>query len=163
MEALLAVPLFSMLVGAVCTDIWAHRIPNVLLLLGVVASAIAQVGLHGVDGLLAWGGGLLVGLLCFLPLYLFAGMAAGDVKLIAVVGSYMGITGAFWVVVFSLVAGALLGMSILLYKGQLLKFIKRYWVIASLRAYIDPEVGDAARQRFPYAVAILLGTLAGLY
>lgn len=163
MEALLAVPLFSLLGSAVCADNWSHRIPNIFILLGVVASAIGQIGLYGVDGLIAWGGGLAVGFLCFLPLYIFGGMAAGDVKLIAVVGSYLGITGAFWAAFFSLIAGGVVGVLILLHKRQLWRFVQRYWAIASLRAYIRPEADDAAQQRFPYAIAILLGTLASLY
>lgn len=162
-EVVLVVPLLCLLVGAVCTDIRSHRIPNMFLLLGMIVSLAGQVGLSGVDGLLVWGGGLAVGLLCFLPLYFIAGMAAGDVKLIAVVGSYLGVTGAFLAVIFSLVAGGALGVFILLYKKQLFRFIQRYWAMASLRAYIEPEADDAARLRFPYAIAILLGTLASLY
>ncbi|WP_324731047.1 A24 family peptidase [Pseudomonas paeninsulae] len=163
MEALLAVPLFSMLVGAVCTDIRSHRIPNLFLLLGVAASAAGQMGLNGLDGMITWAGGLVVGFLCFWPLYIFAGMAAGDVKLIAVVGSYLGATDAFWAAMLSLIAGGVLGVLILLYKKQLFRFVRRYWVMASLGTYIQPGADDAARQRFPYALAILLGTVASLY
>lgn len=164
MEALLVVPLCSLLGVVVCIDILSHRIPNVFLLLGICASAAGQIGLNGiVDGLIAWGGGLAVGFLCFLPLYIFAGMAAGDVKLIAVVGSYLGITGAFWAATLSFIVGGILGVFILLYKRQLFRFIQRYWAIASLRTYIQPAADDAARQSFPYALAILLGTLASLY
>lgn len=164
MEAQLVVPLCSLLGVVVCTDISSHRIPNIFLLLGVAASAVGQIGLNGiVDGLIVWGGGLVVGLLCFLPLYIIAGMAAGDVKLIAVVGSYLGAIGAFWAAILSLLVGGVLGVFILLYKGQLFRFIQRYLAIASLRTYIQPTVDDAARQPFPYALAILLGTLVSRY
>ncbi|MCY1563099.1 hypothetical protein D9M68_1005860 [compost metagenome] len=90
-------------------------------------------------------------------------MAAGDVKLISVAGSYFGVIGAFWVVAFSLIAGGVLGVLILLHNKQLLRFIQRYWAIASLRTYIEPENDDAARQRFPYAIAIFLGTLISIF
>jgi len=163
LNILLIVPLFILLGTAVCSDIRSHRIPNLYLLFGGVAAAVGQIWLSGVAGLISWTGGLAVGLLCFLPLYSFGGMAAGDVKLIAVVGSYLGISGAFWAVVFSLMAGTVLGLGILLYKKQLFRSLQRYWAIASLRAYIDPSVDDAARQRFPYAIAILFGSLISVY
>jgi prepilin peptidase CpaA len=163
LDVLLMVPLFVLLGAAVCSDLRSQRIPNVYLLLGVTAAAAVQMWLSGVDGLIAWGGGLTIGLLCFLPLYSFGGMAAGDVKLIAVAGSYLGVSGAFLAVAFSLMAGTVLGLGVLLYKKQLFRSLQRYWAIASLRTYIDPPVDDAARQRFPYAVAILLGSLLSVY
>jgi len=163
LDVLLIVPLLALLGAAVCSDIRSHRIPNLYLLLGGIAAIAGQVWLSGVEGLIAWAGGLAIGLLGFLPLYGFGGMAAGDVKLMAVVGSYLGMSGAFWAVVFSLLAGTVLGLGILLYKKQLLRSLQRYWAIASLRAYIDPPLDDAARQRFPYAIAILLGSLVSVY
>jgi prepilin peptidase CpaA len=162
-DLLLLIPLLALLGSAVYSDIRAHRIPNLCLALGVVASAVGQVALGGLDGLLAWAGGLAVGLLCFLPLYLAGGMAAGDVKLMAVAGSYLGVTGALLAVVCSLLAGGVLGVLFLLYKKQLWRSLQRYRAIASLRAYIDPEADDAVRQRFPYALAILLGCLPSVY
>lgn len=163
MDVLLIVPLFALLGTAVYSDIRSHRIPNLYLLLGVAVAAAGQIGLNGLDGLISWAGGLTVGLLCFLPLYAFGGMAAGDVKLMAVAGSYLGISGAFLAVVFSLMAGSVLGLAVLFYNKQLFRSLQRYWAIASLRTYIDPPVDDAARQRFPYAVAIMLGSLLSVY
>jgi prepilin peptidase CpaA len=163
LDVLLIVPLFALLGVAVCSDLRTQRIPNLFLLLGVTAAAAVHVWLSGVEGLIAWGGGLAAGLLCFLPFYMLGGMAAGDVKLIAVAGSYLGVSGAFLAVAFSLMAGTVLGLGVLFYKKQLFRSLQRYWTIASLRTYIDPPVDDAARQRFPYAVAILLGSLLSVY
>ncbi|MBF7728653.1 prepilin peptidase [Pseudomonas sp. N040] len=148
-----------MLGSAVYSDIRTHRIPNLYLALGVVVAMAGQLVLGGLDGLLVWAAGLVVGLLCFLPLYLLGGMAAGDVKLMAVAGSYLGATGAWWAAVYSLLAGGVLGVLFLLYKKQLLRFLQRYWAIASLRTYIAPPDDAVARQRFPYSSAILLGSL----
>lgn len=164
LEVAQAALLLLLLGSTVVSDIRDHRIPNIVLLVGVIASAVLQIGLHGgTGGVLLWLGGLAVGLLFFLPLYMFGGMAAGDVKLMAMVGGFLGPVTTFLAATFSLISGAVLGVLILLYKKQLYRFIQRYWAMASLRAYIRPEADDAARQRFPYAIAILLGTLASLY
>ncbi|MNR51658.1 hypothetical protein D3C85_1713650 [compost metagenome] len=90
-------------------------------------------------------------------------MAAGDVKLMAVVGSFLGATGALWAGAYSLMAGSLLGILYLLYKGHLGKLVVRYWAMAATRSRIAAEADDAARHRFPYAIAIAAGTLLSLY
>ncbi len=163
MEVYLVIPLVLLLAGAALNDCLWRRIPNVLLILGLVFSLIGQVVAFGLSGVIYFSVGLSVGLVCFLPLYVFGGMAAGDVKLMAVVGSFLGPVTTFWAAAFSLMVGGALGILILLYKKQLFRFVKRYSAIASLRTYIQPEADDAARQRFPYAIAILLGTLTSIF
>ncbi|MFZ3155690.1 A24 family peptidase [Pseudomonas sp.] len=163
MNYLLSASVLILLGIAVLTDVSSHRISNTLILLGLVCSLVLQVVFYQVDGIFAWAGGLAVGLLCFLPLYMFGGMAAGDVKLVAMVGSFLGPVSVFWAAAVSLMAGGVLGFLMLLYKKQVGRFIQRYWTMTSLRTYIQPEVDDVARQPFPYAIAILLGTLASIF
>jgi prepilin peptidase CpaA len=112
---------------------------------------------------MAGGAGLLAGFALFIPFYALGGMAAGDVKLMAVVGAYLGAVDTFWAGAFSLIAGGALGVLYLVYRGQFSRFMVRYWAMASLRTRIPAEENDAARHRFPYAVAIAIGTLTSLY
>ena len=163
MDILLSTSVFIFLGIAVLTDLRAHRISNVLVLAGLACALVIQSWFYGFSGVTVWLTGLAVGFVVFMPFYAFAGMAAGDVKLMAMVGGFLGPTNAFWAAAFSLMAGSVLGILILLYKKQLFRSLQRYWVIASLRAYIDPPVDDATRQRFPYAIAILLGSLISVY
>ncbi|MOA29880.1 hypothetical protein D3C78_1509230 [compost metagenome] len=90
-------------------------------------------------------------------------MAAGDVKLMAVVGSFLGVTGALWAGAYSLIVGSVLGILYLLYKGHFGRFVMRYWAMAATRSRISAEEHDAARHRFPYAIAIAAGTLLSQY
>ena len=159
--SLLVVSVF--LVGAVIFDCVNHRIPNYYVLLGLLLAITLQTWTAGWTGILAGGAGLLTGFALFLPFYALGGMAAGDVKLMAVVGSFLGWSGALWAGVLSLIAGSLLGIVYLLCKGQLGKLLGRYWAMASLRTHIPAQDNDAARDRFPYALAIAVGTLASLY
>lgn len=155
--------LSAFLVGAVIFDSRSHRLPNYYLLLGLPVALALQIWATGAAGVVAGGAGLLTGFAVFLPFYVVGGMAAGDVKLMAVVGSFLGVTGALWAAACSLIAGATLGVIYLLYKGQLGRLVGRYWAMASLRALIPAEDNDAARHRFPYALAIATGTLVSLY
>ena len=102
---------------AVVSDLRRHRIPNMLVLLGLALGLVGQMYSGGVSGL---GDGLLGILICFgmfLPMYALGGMAAGDVKLMAMVGSFLPIHFALWAAFFSLIAGGVCGLLIVLVRG----------------------------------------------
>ena len=77
-------PLISGLVGmlilAVITDLSARKIPNSLVLFGLIVSLLLQCFVAQGAGGLNWLAGVAVAFACFIPLYLLRGMAAGDVK-----------------------------------------------------------------------------------
>ncbi len=150
--------------GAVAYDAMSHRLPNYYLLLGLLLGAVLQVWTGGWVGLISAAGGFAVGFLVFLPLYVLGGMAAGDVKLMAVVGSFIGGGAALWAAACSLICGSLLAFIYLFAKGGVVAFLRRYWAMLSLRCYI-PAGGDddPARHRFPYALAIAVGTVVSLF
>jgi len=101
--------------AAVASDILHRRIPNILVAL-MLACGLA-VHLASLDdagsALLASGSGAAVGFLILLPFYALGGMGAGDVKLLAAVGSFFGPSGALLAGIFTLVAGALLGLAVI--------------------------------------------------
>lgn len=154
--------LSALLLGAVIYDTVSHRLPNYYLLLGLTVGFAWQAWTAGWGGIVSGGAGLLTGFALFFPLYVLGGMAAGDVKLMAVVGSFLGVTGALWAGAYSLMAGSILGVIYLLCKGHLGKLVVRYWAMAATRSRIAAEDNDAARHRFPYAIAIAVGTLLSL-
>ncbi|WP_416769040.1 A24 family peptidase [Pseudomonas sp. RHF3.3-3] len=151
--------LIGLLGVAVVSDLLRHRIPNTLVLLGLALGLVGQFHSGGMSGL---GDGLLSVLICFalfIPMYAAGGMAAGDVKLMAMVGSFLPFHYALWAALFSLIAGGLCGFLIVLIRGQLFKTLGRYWLIMRAQAYLAPTADEAAGKPFPYSIAILLGTL----
>src|SRR4029450_7457447 len=86
--------LASILCVAVMSDLRTHRIPNVLCAGAFGTGLILQTMLFGLAGLVDGVGGAVVGLLILLPLYAIGGMGAGDVKLMAAVGTFLGLSGA---------------------------------------------------------------------
>ncbi len=76
--------------AAAWTDLRQWRIPNQLLAPSAVAALMFSVFVPGAQGLTASLLGGLVGLMVFMPLYLLKGMAAGDIKLMGVIGLYSG-------------------------------------------------------------------------
>ncbi|WP_207263143.1 prepilin peptidase [Pseudomonas sp. GW101-3H06] len=164
MELLVStVVLLGLLGVAVVSDLLHHRIPNSLVLLGLVLGLASQTYSGGVSGL---GDSLLGILICFalfLPMYAFGGMAAGDVKLMAMVGSFLPFQFALWAAMFSLMAGGVCGFLIVLFRGQLLQTLGRYRLILRAQAYLAPTSDEVAGKPFPYSIAILIGTLNSVY
>jgi prepilin peptidase CpaA len=164
MEQMVPVILLLGLLGiAVASDLRRHRIPNFLVALGLALGLASQAYSGGLSGLANGALGLLVGFGVFLPLYALGGMAAGDVKLMAMVGSFLTPHDALWAALFSLMAGGLCGLLIVLVRGQLLQTLGRYRLMLMARAYFAPAVDEVAGKPFPYSVAILLGTLSSGY
>ena len=155
--------LLGLLVVAVASDLRRHRIPNLLVLMGTLLGLGSQVVAVGFSGLTIGLLGMLTGFAIFLPLYIVKGMAAGDVKLMAMVGSFFMYQDAMWMAFYSLMAGGICGFLIVLVRGQLMRTLRRYWLILGTRAYLAPAADEVAGKPFPYSVAILLGTLIGIF
>lgn len=162
-QLLVVLCLLGLLVGAVAIDVHRHRVPNYLVMLGLVLGVVTQAYAGGFSGLAEGGLGLLTGFALFLPMYLLGGMAAGDVKLMAVVGLFLDPYSAMWAALLSVMAGSVIGLVIILLCGQMGRTATRYLLMARARSYLSPEPGEVAAKAFPYSIAILVGTLASLY
>lgn len=164
MEQMVPVIVLLGLLGiAVASDLRRHRIPNLLVVLGLALGLAGQAYAGGLAGLATGLLGLSIGFAVFLPLYALGGMAAGDVKLMAMVGAFLTPSSALWAALFSLIAGGLCGFLLVLLRGQLLQTLGRYGLMFKARAYLAPAADEVAGKPFPYSAAILLGTLASLY
>ncbi|MDX1698038.1 MAG: prepilin peptidase, partial [Thiohalobacterales bacterium] len=163
--------LLVLLAVAAVIDTRSHRIPNWLSLGGVLPVLVLYIALLGIgsDGLLTGLGGWAVGLAVFLPFYFMGGMCAGDVKLMALTGSFLGPLHALLAAGLALGAGSLMGLAILLYRRGGLLMARRYvstlqcLAITGKWSYVPPQTDEPAAQRFPYAAAIGVGTLATLW
>ena len=90
-QALLELALLALVTLAAIVDLARRRIPNLLLLTGwMVAVPLHLLSDQPGPAVLGALAGALCGLLIFLPLYLLRGMAAGDVKMMATVGLFVG-------------------------------------------------------------------------
>ncbi|WP_410951799.1 prepilin peptidase [Pseudomonas sp. S1(2024)] len=163
-ESLFAIVVLLGLLGiAVVGDLRNHRIPNVLILLGLGLGLASQAYSAGLAGLGHGVLGMLIGFTVFLPMYALGGMAAGDVKLMAMVGAFLTPYDALSSALFSLIAGGVCGILIVLIRGQLQRTLERYWLMLTVRAYLAPVADEVAGKPFPYSVAILSGTLVSLF
>src|SRR5262245_58233971 len=70
--------------------------------------------------LLGWSlAGAVVGLACLMPLYAIGGMGAGDVKLMAGVGAWIGPACTFWAFLATALVGGAIGLAMMAASGEL--------------------------------------------
>lgn len=152
-------------------DLKSRRIPNLLVLVGLVLSYILQIYFNTSGssiGFKAWGLGLLVGFGPFLPLYLLRAMGAGDVKLMAMVGSFLGPVSALGAVLTTLVVGGVLAIAASLWSGVLrhtlsnVRVVMEQTMLKTLYGGVQLEGPPVSTGNLPYAVAIAAGTLIHL-
>jgi prepilin peptidase CpaA len=146
-EIITAAPLLVLLAVATLIDWRKHRVPNSLSLGAALIGLLVQTSLSGPTGLAVAAGGWIVCLVCFLPFYVSGGMAAGDVKLMAAVGTFLGPMGGVVACVVTLVVGALIGLLCLGYEALL-------GASQGQAGGLD----EGLRAKIPYAGAIAAGT-----
>ncbi|KJV05886.1 A24 family peptidase [Methylocucumis oryzae] len=172
MIASLPVPallLIVLLLLASCIDFFSHKIPN-WLSFGLLGLGLALQGYcFGLAGFGASLAGGVLGLVLLLPFYLLKSLGAGDVKLMAGVGSFLGAESVIYAVAATIICGGLLGLAVLIAKGGMGPFLKRYTLMFQTLCYtgkivpIPPALTEVAASRFPYASAIAGGTFYVLW
>ncbi|HSL78534.1 MAG TPA: A24 family peptidase, partial [Pseudolabrys sp.] len=153
-------------------DVRTSRIPNWLVfagaLYGLAYNAISPLYARDIGILFALGG-LAVGLAALLPAYLFRVMGAGDVKLMAMVGAFLGAWATVGAVLATLVAGGVLAIAVALWSGRTVRMLRnvaavsRGTVLALTTGMTGLAVHDGpSAGKMPYGVAIAAGTIAYL-
>lgn len=105
--------------GAVCTDLFLEKVPNKWILLGLAAGAGYQGLSHGAGGMPLFLGGVFLPLLLLFPLFCFRMMGAGDIKLMAVLGGILGVSGILKGMFCAVILGAVLSLAFLISCGNL--------------------------------------------
>ena len=162
-------PLAALLLVAIATDLRSRRIPNVLVAVGLglgLAGRLLDPGSPAGEALIAFFKGSGTGLLALMPLYLMRACGAGDVKLMAMVGGFVGPAVVLDAALWTLVSGGVLSLVFMLGRGVAAQTIENIrFLLTDLMvrarsgggARLAPLATTAAR--LPYAVAIAAGTL----
>ena len=168
--------LCALLLAAAWADVRSRRIPNRLVLagalLGLLLNGVMPQGygfvsaLPGALGFWKALAGLGLGFALLLPMYMVRAMGAGDVKLMAMVGAFLGPNAIIGTVLVTFIVGGVLTMAVVLRSGTfgLLMTNLRIMLLGSLiKTTVLHEVPtvDAApvsAGKMPYGVAIAVGT-----
>jgi prepilin peptidase CpaA len=159
----------AVVVAASAFDLGSRRIPNSLTLGAALVAVVMQTVLHGWSGLLSAVSGWAVGLVLFVPLYAVGGMGAGDVKLLAAIGAWLGPVGAAWTGLYGAVAGGAMALAVALARGYARTALKnlgtilRIWSLAGVQPVEGLTLADKTSVRLPYALPLAAGALVTLW
>lgn len=162
-------PTVAVLCVATFTDLRNRRIPNWLVVPFLTAGFAVAAWFHGWHGLVASLEGAGLGLLIYGFFFWMGGMGAGDVKLCAAIGAWIGPGQLFLAVVITGMVGGVMVVCWAAFGG----FLKELFSGASSLAFgwkdrgglRDPELvlSNPVRRKMPYAPAIAIGTLISFF
>jgi prepilin peptidase CpaA len=178
LEAWPVVLLCTMLIVAAAIDFWKLKVPNWLTFPMILSGWISGLVMHGGEGLLASVVLSFFGLGLLLPLYAIGGMGAGDVKMQAGFGSWVGViyglSSGFWIVLYGFclaaVIGGVIALGMMVWRGDF--FQNRKNVTDIVRDWFTSKgVGDVAAKAaerkprmhlLPYGVPLCIGFISYL-
>ena len=144
-------------------DLRVHRIPNAITVTGLAAALMLRAPLGG-DALLHGLGGAGITLLIGFALYALRAIGAGDVKLLAGIGAFLGSTEIVGALALIAVLGAAFALVSVLRRGVLpLLIVNTLDLVKSLSSFGQAgqrrKLDSAAALSIPYGVPIAVGTL----
>ena len=150
-------------------DIRTRRIPNALTFGSACVAFAFFLASAGVPGFVLSVAGWLFGLALFLPFFLLGGMGAGDVKLLAAFGAWLGPSDVFWVAIYGGLAGGVLAVFVALGHGYLRRALRNlgsllwYWRAVGVKPLPELTLEHAKGPRLAYALPITIGMVAALW
>lgn len=161
--------LFAVLIVASVSDCRTYKIPNWLtgggVLFGLGYSLVVPFSPYTA---FLWAlGGLLVGFVMMVPLYAIRAMGAGDVKLMAMIGTFLGVQDTFFAVIATFIVGGIAAIGFGFFHralGRMFTNIRSaaQVTVLSVIGGIRPDTHiDASSSvgKLPYGVSISIGTI----
>lgn len=155
--------------GACVSDLRTRHIPNALTFGGAALGLLYAIYSAGAGGLLGALGGWATGLAVFLPFFLLGGLGAGDVKLMACLGAWVGAADTVWVALYAAVIGGVMAVVVGVSTGYLSGAVDNVYLllshfrVAGVRPHPELTLERGKGPRLPYALPITAGLLLALW
>lgn len=166
----LQIALLLIVIPAAIFDVRSRRIPNWLVLIGLVLGFGLNSFLYGTSGLKTAGLGFVLAFAIYFVLYVLHAMGAGDAKLMGAVGSIVGPGNWFGIFIITAILGGVAALGLLLARRRLRTGLWNVFYIlgemSRLRApYMSREELDVRSPkslRLPHGLTIAAGSAAFL-
>jgi prepilin peptidase CpaA len=166
----IVIALTASLIAAI-TDVWKFKVYNMLTLPLLVAGVLYHAMRADLGNSLL---GVLFGFGSLIALHIIGGMGAGDVKLMAALGAWLGMPLTFYVFIASSLAAGVYAVILMVVTGKVGETIQNLHILwmrlMSIGRYlgaddqVEKEVRRADRRRriIPFAAMVLVGILGTL-
>lgn len=154
---------------ACVTDIRSRRIPNFLTFGGALAGVLFSGVTGSTHGLFMSTAGWVVGLMVYLLPFVLGGLGAGDVKLVAALGAWLGPSEVAWLALYAGVAGGVGALAIALLHSYLSQAFRNiylllmHWRVVGLRPLHEVSLAGSSGPRLAYAVPVFAGLIATIW
>ena len=168
LQLLIIITVGVLVLAASHYDCRFRRIPNFLTFGAALGALVLHALFSGPQGLWFALGGLGAGFVFLIPGYALGKTGAGDVKLVAAVGAFLGPAGAAVAAAASLFAGAIVALGFALFaRGRRpwarYRLMLRCLLTTGQRVYLPPPADDVMAKSFPMAPAIAVGAGVGTW
>ena len=166
MDAWIQSGLLALIAATTATDLIYRRIPNVITVTGALVGLFLAMRSGGPQALLVALAGLGVALLILGPLYLLKLFGAGDVKLAAAIGTFVGPHEIISVLLATAIAGGVIAAAIALDRGLIRHLVGSLRLMASgAWQGIAPHrrTLPASTTAMPYGPCLAIGCLWWLF
>ncbi len=161
------VALFAFVTVCLVTDLAERKIYNSVVLFGLVAAFVCNIFAHGLYlGATYTLSGFFTGIFLLVIPFIMGGLGAGDVKMLGMIGAFVGHGAVVDVFLASAVAGGVFALVVMLKEGGFLKRMKKLLIslfcFACTRRTVyldnlqDPSVAGKA---IPFGVALSVGVI----
>lgn len=159
--------MFAFVAVCLITDLRTRKIYNSVILSGLAAALALNTGSMGLFGGAAFTvSGLLTGIILLIIPFILGGLGAGDVKMLGMIGAFVGHNTVVEVLVASAVAGGVLALVVMLKEGGFLRRMKKMVVALYCFIFVRKTVHlegledkQANHHALPYAVALTVGVI----
>jgi prepilin peptidase CpaA len=154
---------------ACVSDLRTRRIPNALTLSAVAGALLFHLITGGMSAA-GWSlAGAFLGAGLFFPMFALRGMGAGDVKLLAAVGAWLGPSQVAVAALATSLAGGVIAIVVALGHGYLkaaalnLWMLLTHWRVNGIRPVEHVTLHGTRGPRLAYAFPIAIGTVVTLW
>lgn len=150
-------------------DMISYRVPNLLIVVGLVSGVAWQISLHGAKGLAFWFADVGLIWLVMVPFSMFRMFGAGDVKLFMVISGFFGRAFTIQYAVVALFVGAIFSIAKMLWHRNLLnrlRYLASYlFIIFAGRRWMQYELDTSKEEGavIPFAVPMTVAYVMAAY
>jgi prepilin peptidase CpaA len=150
-------------------DLRTRRIPNWLTFGATAVALVFHFVTGGLGGAAQGIGGWATGVALLIAPYALGGMGAGDLKLVAALGAWLGPGDTFWLAMYTGIAGAVMALIVSAWHGYLRRAVSNIWLLVTHwrvngpRPFPELTLTTSPGPRLAYAAPILVGTMVMLW